>query len=213
MSKYIYKKGTQFHSVCDLFVCVCALAMSVSRSIVATCCTHTLPTKSQGKQYNKLSDGTFFFFRTCWSFRKYEFGLLGLRRRNTILESRRQWRGRLSLVSENKSLVLHQIYSPSKWLTRSAKKKLCIQCFKKGGKKNNNNTHCKKYKQSNELCRFRELIDEKKNRRDKHKNRSQKEAARRRTNHKRWSIVTTYLTRWDRHFQVGFYCNWRINEE
>lgn len=93
------------------------------------------------------------------------------------------------------------------------KKKLCIQCFKKGGKKNNNNTHCKKYKQSNELCRFRELIDEKKNRRDKHKNRSQKEAARRRTNHKRWSIVTTYLTRWDRHFQVGFYCNWRINEE
>jgi hypothetical protein len=189
--------------------------MSVSRSIVATCCTHTLPTKSQGKQYNKLSDGTSSFFSDLLVFQKIWVWLSWTASSQHYLQSRRQWRGRLSLVSENKSLVLHQIYSPSKWLTRSAKKNCVFNVLKKGGKrkKNNNNTRCKKYKQSNELCRFRELIDEKKNRRDKHKNRSQKEAARRRTNHKRWSIVTTYLTRWDRHFQVGFYCNWRINEE
>jgi hypothetical protein len=68
--KIYIKKGTQFHSVCDLFVCVCALAMSVSRSIVATCCTHTLPTKSQGKQYNKLSDGTSSFFSDLLVFQK-----------------------------------------------------------------------------------------------------------------------------------------------
>ena len=65
----IEKKGTQFHSVCDLFVCM--RVDDVCGPIDSCDILHTYPELSQGKQYKKLSDGTSFF--PVRPFRKYEF--------------------------------------------------------------------------------------------------------------------------------------------
>lgn len=77
----------------------------------------------------------FFFFSDLLVFQKIWVWPSWTASSQHYLQSRRQWRGRLSLVSENKSLVLHQIYSPSKWLTRSAKKNCVFNVLKKGGKR------------------------------------------------------------------------------